>query len=92
MDNSTQSVTANGTAKPQATDSHEKTNQSKSTAEVETADDASNKVHTAYKRVDRKVKPVPAVFPEEAKVTRTFPEDPLATLKPLLKCPPTVHP
>ncbi|KAI0809289.1 hypothetical protein BC629DRAFT_1282289, partial [Irpex lacteus] len=31
-----------------------------------------------YKRVDRKVKPVPAVFPEDARVIRKFPEDPSA--------------
>ena len=43
---------------------------------------------TAYKRVDRKVKPVPAVFPEDAKVTRQFPEDPMDSLAPLPTCPP----
>ena len=48
--------------------------------------------HTAYKRVDRKVKPVPAVFPEEAKVTRTFPEDPLLSLQPLPTRPPDFVP
>ena len=32
-------------------------------------------VYTAYKRVDQKVKPVPAVFPEDARVIRRFPED-----------------
>ena len=47
---------------------------------------------TAYKRVDKKVKPVPAVFPEDAKVTRTFPEDPLASLPPLPKNPPEFKP
>ena len=36
-----------------------------------------------YKRVDRKVKPVPAVFPEDARVIRKFPEDPLSSLPPL---------
>ena len=34
-------------------------------------------VYTAYKRVDRKVKPVPGVFPEDAKVIRRFQENPL---------------
>ena len=34
--------------------------------------------YTAYKHVDHKVKPVPAVFPEEAKVIWKFPEDPLS--------------
>ena len=48
----------------------------------------SAKVQTAYKKVDRKVRPVPGVFPEDAKVTRQFPEDPLATLAPLPKNPP----
>ena len=44
--------------------------------------------YTMYKRVDRKVKPVPAVFPEDARVIRKFPEDPLATLVPLPEHPP----
>lgn len=43
---------------------------------------------TAYKRVDRKVKPVPGVFPEDAKVIRRFPENPLASLQPLPIKPP----
>ena len=38
---------------------------------------------TAYKRVDRKVKPVPAVFPEDARVERKIPENPLANMPPL---------
>ncbi len=33
-----------------------------------------------YKHVDRKIKPVPGVFPEDARVTRQFPKDPLASL------------
>ena len=48
--------------------------------------------HTAYKRVDRKVKPVPAVFPEEAKVTRKFPGNPLDSLAPLPMHPPEFVP
>ena len=32
-------------------------------------------VFTAYKRVDQKVKPVPAVFPEDARVVRRRPQD-----------------
>ncbi|GBE79490.1 hypothetical protein SCP_0206900 [Sparassis crispa] len=40
-------------------------------------------VYGAYKCVDRKVKPVPGVFPEGARVHCAFPEDPLASL-PLL--------
>lgn len=50
--------------------------------------DMSAQVHTAYKRVDRKVKPVPGVFPEDARVIRQIPEDPLQSLPPLLKNPP----
>jgi len=34
----------------------------------------------AYKHVDRKVKPVPGIFPEDARVTQQFPEDPLLSL------------
>ena len=37
-------------------------------------------IYTAYKRVDKKVRPVPAIFPEDAKVQRRIPEDPLKTL------------
>ena len=37
-------------------------------------------VFTAYKRVDKKVKPVPTVFPEDAKVKRQFSEDLLDSL------------
>ena len=48
--------------------------------------------YTAYKRVDRKVKPVPAVFPEEAKVIRKFPEDPLSSLVDLPTHPPSFKP
>ena len=50
--------------------------------------DMSAQVHTAYKRVDRKVKPVPGVFPEDPRVIRQIPEDPLKTLPPLPKNPP----
>ncbi|KAI0082992.1 hypothetical protein BDY19DRAFT_864575, partial [Irpex rosettiformis] len=46
----------------------------------------------AYKRVDKKVRPVPAVIPEESKVIRQFPEDPLASLLPLPKFPPEFVP
>ncbi|CAL1712335.1 unnamed protein product [Somion occarium] len=45
-------------------------------------------VLTAYKRVDKKVKPVPGVFPEESRVRRQFPENPLDSLPPLSCCPP----
>lgn len=45
-----------------------------------------------YKRVDRKVKPVPAVFPEDARVTRKFPENPLDSLPELPTHPPDFIP
>ena len=40
-------------------------------------------VFTMYKRVDKKVKPVPSNFPEECYVHCCIPEDPLLTLPPL---------
>ncbi|KLO04728.1 hypothetical protein SCHPADRAFT_917895 [Schizopora paradoxa] len=49
-------------------------------------------VNTAYKRVDRKVKPVPGIFPEDARVIRRFPEDPLASLPALPTRPPNFVP
>ena len=45
-----------------------------------------------YKPVNRKHRPVPATFPEDARVTRQFPEDPLSSLKPLLAHPPDFIP
>ena len=39
--------------------------------------------NTAFKRVDQKVHPVAGFIPEEVKVHRRFPEDPLASLPPL---------
>lgn len=45
-----------------------------------------------YKPVDRKVKPVPGVFPEDARVIRNIPENPLDTLPPLPKSPPNFIP
>ena len=50
------------------------------------------KVLTAYKRVDKKIKPVPGVFPEDARVIRQFPEDPLTSLPPLTPIPPDFEP
>jgi hypothetical protein len=47
---------------------------------------------TAYKRVDKKVKPVSTTFPEEARVKRHVPENVLATLTPLSKRPPDFFP
>ncbi len=43
---------------------------------------------TMYKRVDRKVKPVSTTFPEEARVRRTIPQNPLLTLATLPTNPP----
>jgi len=34
----------------------------------------------AYKRVDRKVKPVPGCYPEDPRIHRQFPENPLDSL------------
>ena len=47
---------------------------------------------TAYKRVDQKVRPVPGVFPENIKVRRIIPEDPLLSLPPLPIVPPEFTP
>lgn len=52
----------------------------------------SGDVHTAYKRVDKKVKPVPGTFPESARVHRRFPENPLNSLSPLTPNPPEFLP
>jgi len=41
-----------------------------------------------YKTVDKKVRPVPMMIPEEMKVKRTFPSDPLANLPALPRRPP----
>ena len=49
-------------------------------------------VFTAYKRVDKKVRPVPGPIPQEAHVDRRFPEDPLLSLKPLPRHPPMFLP
>jgi hypothetical protein len=43
---------------------------------------------TAYKHVDKKIKPVATTFPEGARVRCQIPSDPLKTLTPLLKRPP----
>ncbi|KII90435.1 hypothetical protein PLICRDRAFT_28501 [Plicaturopsis crispa FD-325 SS-3] len=47
---------------------------------------------TAYKRVDRKVHPVSGTFPEEARVRRQIPHDPLLTLPHLTRQPPEFTP
>ena len=46
----------------------------------------------AYKPVARKVRPVPATYPEEARTIRKFPEDPLLSLQPLSPFPPDFIP
>ena len=51
-----------------------------------------NSVFAAYKPVARKVKPVPGIFPEDAKVQRRIPEDPLKTLPFLPTHPPDFVP
>ncbi|PBK69945.1 hypothetical protein ARMSODRAFT_841040, partial [Armillaria solidipes] len=50
------------------------------------------RVFTMYKRVDRKIKPVSTTFPEEARVRRTIPQDPLLTLAKLPTHPPEFQP
>ncbi len=49
-------------------------------------------VFTMYKWVDRKIKPVSTTFPEEARVRRTMPRDPLLSLVELPKLPPDFVP
>jgi transposase InsO family protein len=49
-------------------------------------------VLTAYKRVDQKVRPVPGIFPENIKVRRIIPEDPLLSMLPLSVNPPDFVP
>lgn len=46
----------------------------------------------AYKPVDRKVRPIPGVMPEEARTIRRIPEDPLLTLPKLTPHPPEFTP
>ncbi|KAF9455966.1 hypothetical protein BDZ94DRAFT_1241880 [Collybia nuda] len=50
------------------------------------------KVFTAYKRVAHKVHPVSGTFPEEARVRRTFPYNPLDSLQKLSPNPPEFVP
>ena len=47
---------------------------------------------TAYKRVDKKVKPVSTTFPEDYYIHRCIPKDPLLTLPPLPYHPPDFVP
>jgi hypothetical protein len=60
---------------------------SASESEIEAAE-----AFTAYKKVDRKVKPVSGTFPQEALVRRSFPHDPLEGLPVLSKNPPEFIP
>ncbi|EMD30804.1 hypothetical protein CERSUDRAFT_60816 [Gelatoporia subvermispora B] len=55
-------------------------------------EEASPQVLGAYKTVDKKVRPIPGVFPEEARVTRQFPEDPLLSLPTVPTHPPEFVP
>jgi transposase InsO family protein len=48
--------------------------------------------YTAYKTVDKRVKPVSGTFPQEALVRRTFPHNPLEGLKVLSRNPPVFVP
>jgi hypothetical protein len=50
------------------------------------------KAFTMRKRVAQKVKPVSSTVPEELRVRRTIPRDPLATLEPLPRLPPEFVP
>ncbi|KAF8811775.1 hypothetical protein BYT27DRAFT_7133755, partial [Phlegmacium glaucopus] len=52
----------------------------------------SKPVLTAYKHVDQKIRPVPGVFPENIKVHRKIPEDPLLSLPSLSVNPPDFVP
>ena len=49
-------------------------------------------VFGAYKPVAKKVKPVKNIIPEDARVHRQFPEDPMLTLPPLQIHPPMFTP
>ncbi|THV01639.1 hypothetical protein K435DRAFT_853499 [Dendrothele bispora CBS 962.96] len=46
----------------------------------------------AYKKVGKRVRPIPAPYPEWARTTRRFPEDPLASLPKLTPYPPEFSP
>ena len=50
------------------------------------------KAYTAYKKVDRKIKPVSGTFPQNALVRRSFPHNPLEGLTILSKNPPNFIP
>ncbi|KIM71028.1 hypothetical protein PILCRDRAFT_26851, partial [Piloderma croceum F 1598] len=50
------------------------------------------RVYTAYKPVDRRVRPISGTFPQEALVRRSFPHDPLEGLPILSRNPPDFTP
>jgi len=50
---------------------------------TKTSNQKTFQVYTMYKHIDKKVRPVPAQFPEDCQIRRTIPEDLLLTLKPL---------
>jgi hypothetical protein len=52
----------------------------------------SDQVFTAYKRVDQKIHPVSGTFPEQSRVDRRVPEDPLKSLPTLTCHPPDFRP
>ena len=54
--------------------------------------ESSLQVYGAYKRVAQKVHPVSGIFPEDAQVTRQFPENPLNSLPELTPNPPEFIP
>jgi hypothetical protein len=59
---------------------------------VEEVRDLPFKVYSAYKRVAQKVHPVSGTFPEEARVRRSLPNNPLDSLPPLSPTPPRFIP
>ena len=59
---------------------------------IKTSNQKTFQVYTMYKCVDKKVRPVPAQFPEECQIRCTIPEDPLLTLKLLPFNPPEFEP
>ncbi|OSC96262.1 hypothetical protein PYCCODRAFT_1379499, partial [Trametes coccinea BRFM310] len=77
---------------PQSTDRRAGSKEAQTDYERSREEDLRYQVLGVYKPVDRRVKPVPGVFPEDARVLRQFPEDPLATLVPLDPNPPVFEP
>jgi hypothetical protein len=57
----------------------------------ETGNTEDNFTFTMYKRADKKIHPVSGIFPEEARVRYTIPEDPLLALQPLSIHPQALH-